>query len=136
MFDQKCKVVKESFDELVESSGEIKKSFEVIEYVCDDGVDKPVLNLLELPPSYLSSNLTTSFQSLLSAALLTTERVIKPDLSLPNINLDVEEVKQITASLQAVQEELLNNKSLAKEAVGKMLEKSKKMVSFAFLFTR
>ena len=134
MFDQKCQVVKESFDELVESSGEIKKSFEVIEYVCDDGVDKPVLNLLELPPSYLSSNLTTSFQSLLSAALLTTERVIKPDLSLPNINLDVEEVKQITASLQAVQEELLNNKSLAKEAVGKMLEKSQKMVSLASLF--
>ena len=132
MYDQKCQFVKDSFDELVESSREIKKSFEIIEYVCDDGVDKPVLNLLELPPSYLSSNLTTSFQSLLSAALLTTQRVIKPDLSLPNINLDVEEVKQITASLQAVQEELLNNKCLAKDAVEKMLEKSQKMVSLDF----
>ena len=132
MFDQKCQYVNKTFNELVDSSREIKKSFDIIEYVCDEGVEKPVLNLLELPPSYLASNLTTSFQSLLNAALLTTKRVIKPDISLPNISLDNEEVKQTLASLQAVQEELVNNKGLAREAVGKMLEKSQKIVSLSF----
>ena len=131
IFDQKCQFVKNSFQELVEASREIQNSFDIIEYVSDDTVQKPVLNLLELPPSYLGSSLTTSFQSLLGTALVAAERVLSVDTALPNISLEKEEVKQILANLQAVQEELINNKGLAKDAVGKMVEESRKMVSLS-----
>ena len=131
IFDQKCQLVKNSFQELVEASREIQNSFDIIEYVSDDTVQKPVLNLLELPPSYLGSSLTTSFQSLLGTALVAAERVLSVDTALPNISLEKEEVKQILANLQAVQEELINNKGLAKDAVGKMVEESRKMVSLS-----
>ena len=134
IFDQKCQFVKTTFEELVSASREIKTSFDIIEYVSDEGVVKPVLNLLELPPSYLSSNLPTSFQSLLGTALLAAEKVLSAKTALPDINLDSAEVKMILANLQAVQEELVNNRGLAKVAVGKMLEESQKIVSLSFLY--
>ena len=129
--DEKSRLSKQTLEELFQVSAALKKSFNVIQYVSDDTVNKAQLNLQDLPASCLNSTLSSTYQSLLGTALRCSQKVLDGKTQLPQGSWiqDSEQVKQILMTLKTVQEDLNNNKSLAEVAVGKMLSISQTIVS-------
>ena len=128
-FDDKCTLVKDTFQDLLQVSSSLKKSFDVIEYVSGDSGEKVGLNLLELPSSSLSSSLSTSYQHLLTTALQCSEKVLTGKRDLPSWGQDNQDLRQILDSLKVVEEDLISNKRLAGSAVDKLQAVSQTIVS-------
>ena len=134
-FDDKCTVVRNTFQELLQVSTSLKKAFDVIEYVSGDSREKVGLNLLELPSSSLSSSLSTSYQHLLTTTLQCSERILtgKTDLPRGSWDQDNQDLRQILDSLKVVEEDLISNKRLAGAAVDKLEAVSQTIVSLSCL---
>ena len=128
-FDDKCTLVKDTFQDLLQVSSSLKKSFDVIEYVSGDSGEKVGLNLLELPSSSLSSSLSTSYQHLLTTALQCSEKVLTGKRDLPSWGQDNQDLRQILDSLKVVEEDLISNKRLTGAAVDKLQAVSQTIVS-------
>ena len=126
----KLSFVKETFDSAKVMFDKSKESFNVVQYVTDESVEKLKLNLSDIAKSLENTSMIAIYQSLLDKVLATAEKVArKQDPIFFSDDLNIEEE---TGMVEKIQETLEQFHMETKNQVDEMMKKSMAIVSTLF----
>jgi len=121
-FEGKLNFVKETFEEAKAMFDKSKESFNVVQYVTDESVEKLKLNLSDIASSLENTSMIAIYQSLLDKVLATAEKVATKQAPIFfSEDLNIEEETEMVEKIQATLEQFFKE---TKNQVDGMMEKS------------